>query len=348
MKVSLLLVASLALLSLVAGRVLTAGEAGDLARQRLAFEVNSNPNAMWKARVNKRFAGQPIDAIKRQLGVLNVNPPAWERLPLKVHTGFDIAALPASFDSRKQWPNCPSIQEIRDQSDCGSCWAFATVEAATDRMCIDTNGAKKDHLSTEDMVGCCYECGFGCDGGDPGTAWSWLTSTGVVTGGNYGDHSWCSMYSMPQCEHHNNHTTYPACGASEYPTPACPSQCDSDSTYNVPYAKDKHKFASAYSISSDVSQIMQEIMTNGPVTVAFSVYADFEQYAGGVYHHVSGDYLGGHAVKIIGWGEEGNVPYWIVANSWNNDWGENGFFRILRGQDECGIEDSVVAGKYSA
>lgn len=87
--------------------------------------------------------------------VLNVNPPAWERLPLKVHTGFDIAALPASFDSRKQWPNCPSIQEIRDQSDCGSCWAFATVEAATDRMCIDTNGAKKDHLSTEDMVGCC-------------------------------------------------------------------------------------------------------------------------------------------------------------------------------------------------
>lgn len=67
-QVSLLLVASLALLSLVAGRVLTAGEAGDLARQRLAFEVNSNPNAMWKARVNKRFAGQPIDAIKRQLG----------------------------------------------------------------------------------------------------------------------------------------------------------------------------------------------------------------------------------------------------------------------------------------
>lgn len=70
----------------------------------------------------------------------------------------------------------------------------------------------------------------------------------------------------------------------------------------------------------------------------------------GVYQHVSGDELGGHAVKLIGWGVDKttgtDVPYWIVANSWNNDWGENGFFRILRGSDECGIEDSAVAGKF--
>lgn len=53
---------------------------------------------------------------------------------------------------------------------------------------------------------------------------------------------------------------------------------------------------------------------------------------------------GGHAVKIIGWGVEDNVPYWLVANSWNTDWAENGYFRILRGKNECGIEESVVAG----
>ncbi len=80
-----------------------------------------------------------------------------------------------------------------------------------------------------------------------------------------------------------------------------------------------------------------------------------------------GDELGGHAIKLIvnenyslrikyidiyqkfnkfikGWGVENNVSYWLAANSWNTDWGMNGFFKILRGQDECGIESGVVAG----
>ena len=265
-----------------------------------------------------------------------------------VHTGFDIAAIPAEFDSRTAWPNCESLREVRDQSDCGSCWAFGAIEAATDRICIATKGANKAHLSTEDMVGCCSSCGFGCNGGDPGAAWQYLASTGAVTGGNYGDNSWCSAYSMPWCEHHNNHTTYPPCGGSEYPTPACPTQCDSGSTYQTPFAKDKHIFKSAYSIGSDPSQIQQEIMTNGPVEVSFTVYADFEAYTGGVYQHVSGDELGGHAVKMIGWGVDNStgVPYWTLANSWNSDWGEGGFFRIIRGVDECGIEDYAVAGQW--
>lgn len=44
----------------------------------------------------------------------------------------------------------------------------------------------------------------------------------------------------------------------------------------------------------------------------------------GVYQHVSGSAVGGHAIKILGWGEEDGVPYWLCANSWNTDWGENG------------------------
>jgi len=90
-------------------------------------------------------------------------------------------------------------------------------------------------------------------------------------------------------------------------------------------------------------------MTNGPVEAAFTVYSDFESYKGGVYQYTSGDELGGHAVKILGWGVDAasNLPYWLVANSWNNDWGENGFFRIERGVDMCGIEDNIVAGLYS-
>jgi cathepsin B len=46
----------------------------------------------------------------------------------------------------------------------------------------------------------------------------------------------------------------------------------------------------------------------------------------------------------LGWGVENGTPYWLVANSWNSDWGDNGYFRILRGKDECGIEGSISAG----
>ncbi|KHJ99374.1 hypothetical protein OESDEN_00612, partial [Oesophagostomum dentatum] len=60
--------------------------------------------------------------------------------------------------------------------------------------------------------------------------------------------------------------------------------------------------------------------------------------------HTAGKQEGGHAVKIIGWGKENGVPYWLIANSWNTDWGEKGLFRMLRGSNECNIEQSVVAG----
>ncbi|VDM74705.1 unnamed protein product [Strongylus vulgaris] len=60
--------------------------------------------------------------------------------------------------------------------------------------------------------------------------------------------------------------------------------------------------------------------------------------------HVAGKEEGAHAIKIIGWGVEKGTPYWIVANSWNTDWGEDGYFRILRGRNECGIEQYVTAG----
>lgn len=87
-------------------------------------------------------------------------------------------------------------------------------------------------------------------------------------------------------------------------------------------------------------------MSFGPVETGFTVYEDFPAYKSGVYSHQTGKSLGGHAVKFIGWGVEKDVPYWIVANSWNDDWGEKGFFRIKRGNNECGIENSVVAGQF--
>ena len=65
------------------------------------------------------------------------------------------------------------------------------------------------------------------------------------------------------------------------------------------------------------AEIQAEIMKNGPVEGAFTVYADFPSYQSGVYQHTAGAALGGHAIKILGWGVENNVKYWLVANSWN-------------------------------
>ena len=88
---------------------------------------------------------------------------------------------------------------------------------------------------------------------------------------------------------------------------------------------------------------MTDIMTNGPVSASFTVYSDFLTYKTGVYTQQSGSVLGGHAVKIYGWGVEAGTPYWLVANS-NNYWGDFGSFKIVRGKDECGIEDDIVTG----
>jgi cathepsin B len=84
----------------------------------------------------------------------------------------------------------------------------------------------------------------------------------------------------------------------------------------------------------------------GTVSVSMTVYEDFEAYSSGVYQHKTGKSLGGHAIKMIGWGVDNGTPYWICTNSWNDSWGEKGTFRILRGSNECGIESGVVAGDF--
>lgn len=92
--------------------------------------------------------------------------------------------------------------------------------------------------------------------------------------------------------------------------------------------------------ATTVDQIKAEILKNGPMETGFQVYSDFMNYQSGVYvksNAPSNTLEGGHAVKIIGWGEN----YWTVANSWGTDWGMNGFFNIQFGQ--CGIDSAVYA-----
>jgi len=310
--------------------------------------------------------------------------------PLKEHPTLRPALdIPKEFDARKQWPQCANlIGRIRDQSNCGSCWAFGTTEAWNDRLCIHKN--YKEVLSALDTSACCTSGCFGCGGGNPGNVWKWFQSAGVCSGGDppdIGQGTGCKPYPLPICWHHEKTDKHPACDSVKYPLPSCTSSC-SDSKYTTSYSSDKKRASSAYSVSG-VEKIQTEIMTNGPVTGGFTVYEDFVVYKKGVYQvYPFAHVLGQHAIKIIGWGTDprpwpcyakdasltdawctyectaawpincqpsqcacdDNGPaqqpldYWLVANSWNDLWGDKGYFKILRGHDHCEIESHISAG----
>jgi hypothetical protein len=103
---------------------------GILVTLRYAVEqVNANTNS-WTAGHNWRFNGMSVADVKSLMGVLK----GGEKAPPADH--YKDLEIPAEFDSRTAWPGCPSIAHIRDQSTCGSCWAFGAVEAMSDRSIL--------------------------------------------------------------------------------------------------------------------------------------------------------------------------------------------------------------------
>lgn len=234
------------------------------------------------------------------------------RGPIQGYTSPDVMnGMPKSFDSRAQWPDC--IHPIRNQEQCGSCWAFAASEAFSDRICITSGGKTNVVISPEDLVSCDHT-NMGCNGGYLNNAWTYLTKTGAVSDA-------CFPYS-----------------AGKGNVPSCPA--DACEVSGEEYKKYRCKSGSVVQ-ATNPNQIKSEIMQNGPVETGFTVYSDFMSYKSGVYQHTTGEMEGGHAVKIIGWGEENGTPYWLVANSWGTSWGLEGLFKIKQG--DCGIDEAVYA-----
>jgi len=101
----------------------------------------------------------------------------------------------------------------------------------------------------------------------------------------------------------------------------------------------KRRKINNFCVLSGEDAIKRDILKNGPVIVSMTIYVDFLTYKSGIFksNEYSTKFSNTHAVKIVGWGKDGKKnslnKYWIIQNSWGEDWGENGFARVLIGQD---------------
>jgi len=301
--------------------------------------VNADPGNTWRATDTNVIPGDGKN-FEQLMGVLPRNGNAYRFAPIKTNAeGDSNEAVPENFDARERWPECSSLLgSIKDQSNCGSCWAVSAASVFSDRLCIATGGAVARNLSAEQLNTCCYRCGHGCDGGSPEAAWYFFRRHGIVTGGEYQSGEGCQPYSIYPCGKGRN-----TCIDNDPDTPECTIKTCTNSNYKKDYRADLHYVDTVYSLKSE-EDIMTDIYKYGPVQAAFYVYTDFMYYKTGVYSYTRGQIEGGHAIKILGWGVENGTKYWLCANSWSRSWGENGLFRILRGNDECHIEDRVIAG----
>jgi len=315
----------------------------------IVSHVNSHPNATWTATSPDRFGS--LEDVKTVCGTFLRGQPNYteHNWPIfEASEGYTaVPELADGLDLRTAFPKCPVIAKVRDQSACGSCWAFGSTETFEGRRCI----AKGQNIefSSDDTAGCCnllsFQCGLsmGCGGGQPDSALNWMSKTGVVTGGDsqdIGSGSSCKPYEFKACAHHVPATSkYPACPTSEYKI-SCKKSC-SEAKYTKAYADDKTNGGTVTRASSVAAMV--SALAKGPLSVAITVYGDFPTYKSGVYKHVSGSALGGHAVSIIGYGTESGEDYWLVKNSWNDQWGDGGTIKMAKGSNECGIESDATA-----
>ncbi|KAA6391126.1 MAG: putative cathepsin B5 cysteine protease [Streblomastix strix] len=266
--------------------------------ESLVEQINSYPGASWTA---KEYDSQFLTRIQKGTNI-SLNLRDEPRTPY-----FEPNDIPEEFDSREVFGS--SILSVRNQENCGSCWAFSISEVVGDQLGV--LGCSRGLMSPQDSVSC-DTVDQGCNGGEMDSAWQWLVDNGLAT-------DQCIPYQS---------------GSGRVPT--CPNQCKDGGQIERTQIE-SYKFL-------EPSEMQEEIMKKGAISVGFVVYLDFYLYKSGVYHHLLGWKLGEHAVIIIGWGVEKGKPYWLVQNSWGENWGEKGFFKILRGKNHCKIESTVTIG----
>ena len=251
--------------------------------------INSH-GAKWIAQENP-ISLLPKEERKKRLGAL-------EEAVLPGGMVGEFLYAPASVPSTYDWRNVSGnnfVTPVRDQGNCGSCWAFAVTAALESKALITFNWPGTNQNLSEQIVLSCSGAGS-CDGGSPGAASDFLKNTGT-----------------------NLESCYPYLAQNGNCSSACPNW--QNSTYKI----DNWSYVSSGSPPA-ASAIKNAIYASGPVVAVFDVYTDFFSYDSGVYSYVSGEYEGGHAILIVGWNDSDSA--FIVKNSWGTGWGESGFFKI--------------------
>lgn len=216
-----------------------------------------------------------------------------------VTAGTSGSMLTGTAPTALDWRNYNGydyVTPVRDQGNCGSCWAFATT-AALESNDLITNGITALDLAEQVLLSC---SGAGsCNGGYIDEASNFIVSPGLP----------------PE---------------SYYPYTAANGQCSSAEAGWQAVTAQITSWQWITSTSPTVAAIKNALNTYGPLVTTMNVYNDFFYYSGGIYQYTSGKYQGAHAILIVGYDDTGQ--YFIVKNSWGSSWGESGYFRIAYSQ----------------
>jgi C1A family cysteine protease len=212
------------------------------------------------------------------------------KVPIEIYAIPELMSVPATFDWRNY--NGNFVTPIRDQGNCGSCWAFATTAALESQQLIINNTPGINLDLSEQILVCCSSSGD-CNGGYIDSSSNYIQDTGLPSES-------CCAYTA----------TNSSCNLN-----TCTSECN-----------DLHTITGWHWVTKSVGTLKSELCTYGPLIAGMRVYKDFISYQSGIYSKVKGSFQGYHAVLIVGYNDAGQ--YFIVKNSWGTGWGEAGYFRI--------------------
>lgn len=300
----------------------------------------------------------------------------FDHLP-KATLGRDFN-VPDSFDGRVAWKGL--LTPVRNQGKCGSCWAFASTSTLADRFNIQSVGQMHVELSPAKLILCDFmgaeidikhpeldpdivsemnasNLGSGaCRGNTLYDAWRYLYTIGTNTEECVPyDQSVKSEYKFDSISDYSKDDRLPFCSIISGPVgDMCADVSVNKNTgdeYGTParFYRCIHFYSIAGTPKDNGSElyIRHNIYAWGPVSTGMVVYPDFYLFdpKTEIYEwNGKGKAVGGHAIEIVGWGEEQGKKYWIIKNSWGTDWGRGGYFYMARGTNTCQIEDNIVTG----
>jgi len=142
-------------------------------RKEIVDAVNANKDSKWVAEdpAKNIFANKTLKEIK---GLMGLKGHSKVKLGA-MGTTINVGDIPEAFDARSKWPSC--TKSIRDQAQCGSCWAFAAAETLTDNLCV-LGKTDTPVLSPQDLVSC-DDADHGCNGGTLPSAWDYVDEHGA-------------------------------------------------------------------------------------------------------------------------------------------------------------------------